>query len=74
MVVVPLQILLNNENGHVYISALKPGYRFNSPVSYVIINGTYCCHLLLSQKHLNTFQFHFAGSELRIGDRTAAMD
>ena len=50
MVVVPLQILFNIEKGHV-LSALEPGYRLNSPVSYVIIDGTYCCDMLLSQKH-----------------------
>jgi len=56
MVVVPLQILFNNENGHVVdkghvLSALQPGYPLNLPVSYVIIDGTYCCDILLPQKH-----------------------
>ena len=53
MVVVPLQILFNNEKSHV-LSALQPGYPLNLPVSYVIIDGTYCCHILLSQKHPRT--------------------
>jgi hypothetical protein len=33
------------------LSALQPGYPLNLPVSYVIIDGTYCCDILLSQKH-----------------------
>jgi hypothetical protein len=48
-----LQILFNNEKSHV-LSALQPGYPLNLPVSYVIIDGTYCCDILLSQKHPRT--------------------